>query len=147
MLGIGCAALFCAKKRPFLVFVQVLLGSVFIVSASSKLFSPKKLAVIIGSYRILPAFLVPFAAVVMPWVELFAGAMLMTGTLPSSGALVIIGMNLFFIPALSFRALFLARQLGITLFGVDFDCGCGRREFRLGADIAGSRVFDDGERW
>lgn len=128
MLGIGCAALFCAKKRPFLVFVQVLLGVIFIISASSKLFSPEKLAIVLESYRILPAFLIPIAAVVMPWVELFAGAMLVTGTLPSSGALVIIGMNLFFIPALSYRALFLARQLGISLFGVDFDCGCGLGE-------------------
>jgi rhodanese-related sulfurtransferase/uncharacterized membrane protein YphA (DoxX/SURF4 family) len=128
MLLIGCLALVLVKKRPFLVAVQILLGVIFIISASSKLFSPEKLAIILEAYRILPSSLVPIAAIWMPWVELITGAALVTGTLPASGALVIVGMNLFFIPALSYRALFLSHQLGLSLFGVDFDCGCGLGE-------------------
>jgi putative oxidoreductase len=128
MLAIGIAALFFAKKRSAVVTVQLLLGIIFIISASSKIFSPEKLAIVLEAYRILPAALVPYAAAGVPWIELVSGTILVLGILPSAGALVIIGMNLFFIPALTYRMLFLARQLGISVFGVDFDCGCGLGE-------------------
>ena len=129
MLLIGFAVFtFLGKNRRAVAFIQVLLGIVFIVSGSTKLFHPDKLAVIIDAYRIVPATVIPFMAVCMPWIELISGTCLVLGLLPSSGALVILGMHAFFIPALSYRALFLARQLGISLFGVDFDCGCGLGE-------------------
>jgi uncharacterized membrane protein YphA (DoxX/SURF4 family) len=129
MLVIGIAGIaFFRKNRPAIALIQIVLGIVFIASGSSKLFHPDKLAVIIDSYRILPATLIPFAAVCMPWIEFFSGICLVFGLLPSSGALVILGMHAFFIPALSYRALFLARQLGISIFNVDFDCGCGLGE-------------------
>jgi uncharacterized membrane protein YphA (DoxX/SURF4 family) len=129
MLVIGIAGIaFFRKNKPSIAIIQVLLGLVFIVSGSSKLFHPDKLAVIIDAYRILPAALIPFAAVCMPWIEFISGVCLVFGLLPSSGALVILGMHAFFIPALSYRALFLARQLGISIFNVDFDCGCGLGE-------------------
>lgn len=128
MLALGLAALFMKKKPPVVAVVQILLGIIFIISASSKLFSPEKLAVILEAYRILPPSFVPFVAISMPWVELLAGLTLITGTMPSAGALTVLGMQLFFIPALSYRALFLARQLGISVFNVDFDCGCGLGE-------------------
>jgi rhodanese-related sulfurtransferase/uncharacterized membrane protein YphA (DoxX/SURF4 family) len=128
LLVIGIFALFMMRKPRIMIAVQMLLGAVFIISGSSKLFSPEKFAVIIEAYRIVPATLVPFVAVSIPWLEFFAGFALVTGLLPSSGALVIIGMHLFFIPALLYRALFLANQLGMSFFGVDFDCGCGLGE-------------------
>jgi uncharacterized membrane protein YphA (DoxX/SURF4 family) len=139
MLLIGFAIFaFFGKNRPMVAAVQVLLGIVFIVSGSTKLFHPDKLAVIIDAYRIVPATIIPFMAVCMPWIEFISGICLAFGLLPSSGALVILGMHAFFIPALSYRALFLARQLGISLFGVDFDCGCG-----LGENFAWVLVLRD----
>ena len=129
MLVIGFVGLaFLRKNKPAVALIQILLGIVFIISGSSKLFHPDKLAVIIDAYRILPGAFIPFAAVCMPWIEFISGVCLVFGLLPSAGALVILGMHLFFIPALSYRALFLARQLGISIFNVDFDCGCGLGE-------------------
>jgi uncharacterized membrane protein YphA (DoxX/SURF4 family) len=129
MLAIGIVFFaFFRTNKPAVAFVRILLGIVFIVSGSTKLFHPDKLAVIIDAYRIMPGAIIPFAAVCMPWIEFISGICLVFGLLPSSGAIVILGMHAFFIPALTYRALFLARQLGISFFGVDFDCGCGLGE-------------------
>jgi uncharacterized membrane protein YphA (DoxX/SURF4 family)/3-mercaptopyruvate sulfurtransferase SseA len=129
MLVIGIAVFaFFRKNKPAVALIQILLGIVFIVSGSTKLFHPDKLAVILDAYRIMPAVVIPFAAVCMPWIEFVSGICLAFGLLPSSGALIVLGMHVFFIPALSYRALFLARQLGISIFNVDFDCGCGLGE-------------------
>jgi uncharacterized membrane protein YphA (DoxX/SURF4 family) len=128
MLLIGCAALFFLRNRGAIIAIRLLLGTIFLISASTKLLHADQLEVILEAYKIVPLNLLPFAAACVPWVELFAGAALVSMTLSSSGALIIAGMNLFFIPALSYRALNLSQQLGVSLFGVDFDCGCGLGE-------------------
>lgn len=128
MLLVGLCSLVLLRSKRVGFVVQLLLGVVFIVSASTKLLHADKLQVILDAYRILPGQIVPFFAACMPWIELFSGIALVTRLGGASGALVIAGMNMFFIPALVYRAFLVAHQLGVSFFGVDFDCGCGLGE-------------------
>jgi rhodanese-related sulfurtransferase len=138
MLLIGLFALILIRDKRVGFVVQLLLGAVFIISASTKLLYADKLQVILEAYRILPGQLVPFAAACMPWIELLSGIALVTRVWGASGALVIAGMNMFFIPALAYRAMLLAQQLGVSPLGVNFDCGCG-----LGQNFAWVLVLRD----
>jgi rhodanese-related sulfurtransferase len=128
MLLIGIVSLILIRNKQVNFAIQLLLGVIFIISASSKLLHADKLLVILEAYRILPVQLLPFAAACMPWIELLSGIALVTRVWGQSGALVVAGMNVFFIPALAYRAFLMAHQLGISPFGVDFDCGCGLGE-------------------
>jgi rhodanese-related sulfurtransferase/uncharacterized membrane protein YphA (DoxX/SURF4 family) len=138
MLVLGIAALAVMRRRGAMAIAQVLLGAIFIYSGASKLFHADKLLVILEAYRILPPAILPFAAACVPWVEFCAGVALLSFVLAPSGALVIAGMNLFFIPALSYRGFLLTKQLGITFANVNFDCGCG-----LGENFAWVLVLRD----
>lgn len=128
MLLIGIVALLLFRNRPVIAIVKLLLGIVFIVGAMSKLSHIDQLQVIMDAYRILPTAVLPFASACMPLVELTAGVALVTVVFSAPGALLVAGMHLFFIPALSYRAWFLSKQLGVSIFSVNFDCGCGLGE-------------------
>jgi rhodanese-related sulfurtransferase/uncharacterized membrane protein YphA (DoxX/SURF4 family) len=138
MLALGIAALAMMRGRGAMAVAQVVLGAIFIYSGASKLFHADKLMVILEAYRILPPVILPFAASCVPWVEFCAGVALLSLVFAPSGALVIAGMNLFFIPALLYRAFLLTKQLGIPFASVNFDCGCG-----LGENFAWVLVLRD----
>jgi rhodanese-related sulfurtransferase/uncharacterized membrane protein YphA (DoxX/SURF4 family) len=138
MLLLGIAAIFYRKNRYAAVACQLILGVIFIISGSSKLFEPYKLSIIIDAYHIMPRGMVPFATLAMPWIELCSGICLLSGIIPASGALLVTGMNFFFTPALAYRALTLAHHLGTSVFAVNFDCGCG-----LGENFAWVLVLRD----
>jgi rhodanese-related sulfurtransferase/uncharacterized membrane protein YphA (DoxX/SURF4 family) len=138
MLALGIATLAMMRRRGVMGLAQVVLGAIFIYSGASKLFHADKLMVILEAYRILPPAMVPFAAACVPWIEFCAGAALLSFVFAPSGAFVIAGMNLFFIPALSYRAFLLTKQLGIPFASANFDCGCG-----LGENFAWVLVLRD----
>ena len=60
-----------------------IVGLVFVAASLYKIASPAEFARIIDNYRILPGIMVNLAAVVMPWLELFAGALLLLRTAQS----------------------------------------------------------------
>jgi rhodanese-related sulfurtransferase/uncharacterized membrane protein YphA (DoxX/SURF4 family) len=137
-LALGIVALSMMRRKWAMTLAQIALGAIFIYSGSSKLFHADKLMVILEAYRTFPPFVLPVAAACVPWVEFCAGVTLLTFVFAPSGALVIAGMNLFFIPALSYRAFLLTKQLGVTFAKVNFDCGCG-----LGENFAWVLVLRD----
>jgi len=94
--------------------IRVGLGLVFVYSSWSKLADPPGFAQMIWNYRILPAYLVNPAALVLPWMELLAGLALVSGILHKGAALAAALMLALFIAAL---ATDLAR-------GIAVDCGC-----------------------
>ncbi len=98
---------------PALVGVK-LVGLVFVMASLHKISSPVQFADIVDNYRILPPLFVNFVAVVLPWVELLCGILLLAGFIRGGCALVLAGLTLVFIVAISFN---IAR-------GLDFDCGC-----------------------
>ncbi len=88
----------------------------FLYAAGSKLYyDPRQFAVEINNYRILPSEYVNIPAILMPWIELGAAIALLIPATRRSGAILICGMLLAFIAAVSYSALHL---------GLKIECGC-----------------------
>ncbi|MDD5557007.1 MAG: DoxX family membrane protein [bacterium] len=103
-----------AAGRLFDTCLRLFLGGLFVYASIHKIQDPQAFARIIYGYRILPAELVNAAAIILPGVELVAGALLIAGLLSRGATLVIAACLAVFIAALAFN---IAR-------GLEFDCGC-----------------------
>ena len=93
---------------------RVYLGTIFLLACWHKLAEPGSFALDIATYQILPLALINPMAIILPWVELFAGAMVFVGFRTRAAALLIAGMMAMFLVAIS---LALAK-------GLEMSCGC-----------------------
>jgi putative oxidoreductase len=100
---------------------RVAIGVLFIVAASSK-FDPIKFAQEVNNYRLLPAALVNLIAVALPFVELFAGILLVVGFRIRAGALAVVGLLCGFIFAMCY----------VWAKGIDIECGCFGKGTKVG---------------
>jgi putative oxidoreductase len=100
---------------------RVAIGALFIYAASSK-FDPIKFAQEVNNYRLLPAALVNLVAVALPFVELFAGIMLVVGLRIRAGALAVVGLLCGFIVAMCY----------VWAKGIDIECGCFGKGTKVG---------------
>ena len=96
------------------LLARLYLGGLFVYAAWHKLLHPATFALDVATYQILPLALINLAALILPWVEVVAGAMLVTGFRTRAAALLIAGMMVVFMAAL-------ASALGR---GLDMSCGC-----------------------
>jgi uncharacterized membrane protein YphA (DoxX/SURF4 family) len=97
-----------------LLVVRVYLGMVFIFACWHKIMTPGTFALDVATYQLLPLWAINGFALVLPWVELIAGAMLILGLRTRAAALLVLCMMVSFI-----IALFWALHLGL-----DMTCGC-----------------------
>ncbi|MFQ5905416.1 MAG: MauE/DoxX family redox-associated membrane protein [bacterium] len=97
---------------------RLVVGVVFISASIYKIAEPELFAKSITYYKVLPTGLVNIMAIVMPWLELFAGTMLIFGIFSKSNAFIIAIMLIIFVIAIS-QAL---------IRGIDISCGCFRPE-------------------
>jgi uncharacterized membrane protein YphA (DoxX/SURF4 family) len=96
------------------LLVRLVLGVVFIYASIDKIVNPAQFARVIYNYHLLPGDLINFAAVAMPWIEIFCGTALIAGIYKEGSVLVISGLLLIF-----------AISITINLIrGVDLECGC-----------------------
>ncbi|HSP16494.1 MAG TPA: MauE/DoxX family redox-associated membrane protein [Thermoanaerobaculia bacterium] len=101
--------------HPWLTIrVQLALGTIFIIAALPKIADPPSFAHMTYNYRLLPAGLINFSSLVMPWVELLCGVALVLGIWRRAALSIIALLLVVFIAAISFN---LAR-------GNAIDCGC-----------------------
>jgi len=91
-----------------------ILGITFIYASFHKIIAPADFAKILYGYDLFPGVLINLIAIVLPFVELFSGLALILGIYPRSAALIVNGMLLGFITALSIN----------FVRGHEFDCGC-----------------------
>jgi uncharacterized membrane protein YphA (DoxX/SURF4 family) len=101
-------------KAGFTLLLRTLLGLVFLYAAAGKIIDPQGFARTIGNYQILPAALIPPAAVVLPWIEAACGLLLITGFFVQAGALIVNALMVVFIAAFAFN----------LYRGIDISCGC-----------------------
>jgi uncharacterized membrane protein YphA (DoxX/SURF4 family) len=94
--------------------VRVYLGGVYVFACYHKILDPKAFALDVATYQFLPLCLVDLFALILPWVELFAGAMLVLGLSVQAASLLTMVMTASFMIALGW-ALYL---------GLDMSCGC-----------------------
>jgi uncharacterized membrane protein YphA (DoxX/SURF4 family) len=90
------------------------LGITFIYASCHKIIDPEHFAKIIYGYYLFPDYAINLIALVLPFFELFSGLSLILGFYPRSAALIINGMLLAFIIAVSIN----------LVRGHQFDCGC-----------------------
>lgn len=122
------------------VRVQIGLGLVFLVASIPKIADPPGFAHMIYNYRLVPGGFVNALALVMPWVEFFAGLLLILGVWRRAAAALIGLLLLVFIVAIGIN---LAR-------GHAVDCGCfdlraaGKPREELLADMRWVLIRDAG---
>lgn len=90
------------------------LGGVFLVACYHKILHPSDFALDVATYQLLPLELVNLQALVLPWVELFAGLMLVVGFRVRPAVLLVNAMMVMFMVALAWA----------LLHGLDMGCGC-----------------------
>lgn len=94
--------------------VRVALGLIFLYAGFEKAREAQLFVVAVENYRLLPDFLAPLMALVLPWVEMVAGVLLISGYRALPAVTLINLMLVVFILALS-----------ISFFrGLNIDCGC-----------------------
>lgn len=104
--------------NPIIIFLANLsrwgVGIVFIVAGFLKFLNPEEFMRVISNYNLLPLFLVPAAAIVLPWFEFLCGICLISKRFIKSAASSIALLLILFIIAMV-----------INIFrGVQTDCGC-----------------------
>ena len=93
------------------VSVRLFLGAVFLISAASKLGAPRQFAHDVQQYRLLPRPLASAFGYVLPYAELAAAALLLTGFYTDWAALGVAAMLIVFMIAVSVA---MARKLNLT---------------------------------
>lgn len=93
---------------------RLVLGGVFVYASFDKILHPTEFAKLVYNYQMLPVPASNFLAMSLPWMELFAGLALIVGVLRAESALLLSGLLVVFIIAISVN----------LVRGVDIDCGC-----------------------
>ena len=102
------------KIDVFYHAIRLILAGVFIFASIDKIMNPQAFAQIVFLYKVLPGSMINLVALVLPWVELSAGAcLLMNRWMPGATSIVTLLMIIF---------------MGVILFnlarGLDISCGC-----------------------
>jgi putative oxidoreductase len=118
------------RNKPLLLLFRVVLGGLFIYAGVIKVVDPLGFAQDIRNYRLVGQALSFVAAVVLPWLEILAGAFLIAGVWKRGAALVITGLLVFFI----------VLTLVTMARGLDVECGCFGS---LGRKSGWGVVFED----
>ena len=109
------------------------LGLTFVYASYNKILAPAAFAKIIYGYDLFPAVFINLIAIIVPFLELFAGLALVIGIYPRSAALIVNAMLLVFITALSVN----------LIRGHEFDCGCFSINSSTQESFAGPLILRD----
>jgi putative oxidoreductase len=113
---------------------RLYLGTIFLLACWHKLIEPEAFAIDIATYQILPLALINPMAIILPWVELFAGLMLILGLRTRAAALLVAGMMAMFLGAISIA---LAK-------GLEMSCGCFASQGAAEDPISWRTIVRDG---
>jgi putative oxidoreductase len=102
------------RNKAVLLAFRLIVGGVFVWAAVLKIRDPLGFAQNIANYRVVGDAIAFWTALVLPWIELAAGAFLIVGLWRRTSALLISMMLAGFIVLV---AVTVAR-------GIDVDCGC-----------------------
>ena len=113
------------------VLFRLVVGGIFLVSGLAKIADPVRFLLTLREFQLLPGALESFLAVYLPWLEFLLGLCLVLGILHRTSALLIAGLNGFFIVAIG----------SVMARGIEVDCGC----FGLLADVLHLPDLADGK--
>jgi len=90
-------------------------AGMFLYAGGEKIIEPRQFAIDIGNYRMLPEAYHNLMAIFLPWIEVGAAIALIIPATRRGGAILITGMLLMFIAAVSYAAFYM---------GYNINCGC-----------------------
>jgi uncharacterized membrane protein YphA (DoxX/SURF4 family) len=96
------------------LIARLLVGALFIYAASSKIGDPMKFAEEVRAYELAPVMMTNAIAITLPWLELFAGALLVIGLWRAEARLLIF----LLVVAFTFG------KISVEVRGMDINCGC-----------------------
>ena len=111
-----------------LLVVRIGLGGVFVWMGFNMVADPHAFLKGIHLYDMFPEsppIFLNATAIVLPWLEIVAGAALIVGVYVRGAALMILVMLLVFTPAVLIHALAIQSETGQSFYEIAFDCGCG----------------------
>ncbi|MFM2133172.1 MAG: hypothetical protein RL156_453 [Bacteroidota bacterium] len=110
-------------SHPFLtVAARLIVGLVFVSYGIDKIITPKDFAHSILNYQILPPSTVNIMALILPWVEVVAGALLIVGIRIRASAFLCGLLLVTFVAAISTA----------MLRGLEINCGCSANSEPVG---------------
>jgi putative oxidoreductase len=101
------------------VCARIVLGTLFVFAGAAKVYDPGEFAIEIQRYQLLPWIPGVLAALYIPWLEMFAGALLLLKRL-ERGAILLIGCLLL---------VFTLALVSAMFRGLNIDCGCFGKAF------------------
>ncbi len=102
------------RNRTVLLVFRIILGALFVYAGVVKTLDPLDFAQSVRNYALVGQSLSFVAAIVLPWLEILAGAFLIAGIFKRGAALIISGLLIFFI----------VLTVVTMVRGLDVDCGC-----------------------
>jgi uncharacterized membrane protein YphA (DoxX/SURF4 family) len=109
-----------AESRPLRAWrilglvARFVVGGLFIYAAYGKILDPMQFAKEVQAYELVPLVATNAIAIVLPWIELVAGLLLVTGIWRAEARLLVFLMMLGF----TFG------KVSVEVRGMDIDCGC-----------------------
>ena len=114
------------RNKALLIIFRIILGGLFVYAGVTKALAPLDFAQNIRNYQIVGQSLSLIAAIILPWLEILAGAFLVAGIWKRGAALVISGLLVFFI----------VLTIVTMIRGLDVDCGCfGAMDRKAGLSV------------
>lgn len=104
--------------------IRLYLAWVFITACMHKIAMPEAFAIDIATYQFLPLVFINPLAIVLPYVELGTGVLLVLGVKVRAAALMVCGMMVMFMIALSYA----------LIHGLSISCGCFASNAAAGSD-------------
>lgn len=117
-----------------LLLLRTVFGLLFIYASLDKIGDPQTFAVVIGYYHLLPEIFIPATSIILPWIEIVAGAALVFGIFPRGSAVVLNAL----------MAVFLIILIISAIRGIDVSCGCFSLDPEAKGNMALAAVRDVG---
>jgi putative oxidoreductase len=105
--------------KPTGFLVRMLLGGLFVFAGATKVYDPGAFAIELQRYQLVPWIIGALLAIYLPWLEMFAGVLLLSKK-TEWGALLVNTLLLF---------IFTSALASAMLRGLNIDCGCLGKTF------------------
>jgi uncharacterized membrane protein YphA (DoxX/SURF4 family) len=111
-----------------LAVARLIVGGAFVFMGTLKVSDPVASLKLVRTYEMVPAepaWMLNGLAATLPWLEIFCGALLLTGLWLRGAATVLLVMLAVFTLAVTRRALQIQSADELAFCAIAFDCGCG----------------------